>query len=110
MSKSIWFSLKKNKAYRSWLSLVPYTLDELIKHLKKTIPIGYKWQDLLDGKLHLDHKIPKSVFNFSKPEDIDFKRCWALSNLQLLPANENLRKHAKLTKPFQPSLSLTILP
>jgi len=46
----------------------------------------------------------ESVFNFSKPEDMDFKRCWALSNLQPLWAADNFSKHAKLKKPFQPSM------
>lgn len=37
----------------------------------------------------------------------DFKRCWALRNLQLLPAKDNLRKNAKIGKPFQPSLGIS---
>jgi len=40
-------------------------------------------------------------------DDIDFKRCWELSNLQPLWANENRIKRCKLKKPFQPSLSLS---
>ena len=99
-------SLKGNKNGRHWEDLVGYTLKELIKHLKKTMPKGYDWQDYIDGKLHVDHKIPISVFNFTKPEHADFKRCWALENLQLLPVRENLSKHDKLTRPFQPSLNI----
>jgi hypothetical protein len=34
----------------------------------------------------------------------DFKRAWALSNLQPLWAIDNQRKSAKLAAPFQPSL------
>lgn len=30
---------------------------------------------------------------------------WALKNLQLLPAKENMTKNAKLEKPFQPSFA-----
>ena len=47
-------------------------------------------------------------FTYETPEDIDFKRCWALKNLQPLEAKENLRKQAKLDKPFQPSLLVNI--
>lgn len=96
--------LGNNKAGRHWEILVGYTLNNLTEHLKKKIPKGYTWQDYLSGKLHLDHKIPISAFNFVKPEHTDFKRCWALDNLQLLPAKENLSKNDKLDKPFQPAL------
>uniref|UniRef100_A0A6H1ZV35 Putative HNH endonuclease n=1 Tax=viral metagenome TaxID=1070528 RepID=A0A6H1ZV35_9ZZZZ len=106
MGSLMWYSLKKNKAGRTWKSLVSYNLNDLIKHLKKTMPEGYTWQDYLEGKLHLDHKIPISAFNFTKSEHTDFKRCWALSNLQLLPARENLVKSNKLTKPFQLALQI----
>jgi len=99
-------SLKGNKAGRKWEDLVGYTLSDLIKRLKRTMPKGYTWQDYLDGKLHIDHIIPKSVFNFTKPEHIDFKRCWALSNLRLLPVKENLIKGSKLMRPFQLALRI----
>jgi len=106
MGIAIWLSLKGNKAGKHWENLVGYTLKDLVKHLKKTMPKGYNWKDVLNGKLHIDHIIPKSVFNFTKPRHIDFQNCWALSNLQLLPARENMLKHDKLTKPFQPALML----
>jgi len=99
-------SLRDNKNGRKWEDLIGYTLDDLIKRLEKTIPKGYIWQDYLTEKLHIDHIIPISVFNFDKPEHIDFKRCWALNNLRLLPAKENMMKHDKLYKPFQPALPI----
>jgi 5-methylcytosine-specific restriction endonuclease McrA len=55
---------------------------------------------------HIDHIIPKAAFNYEKPEDIDFKKCWALKNLQPLWAKENHEKKDKLLKPFQPSLQI----
>ena len=58
------------------------------------------------GDWHIDHKIPISAFNFTKPEHEDFKRCWALSNLQPLWAKDNISKNAKLEKHFQPSLAI----
>ena len=106
MRRDITKSLKGNKKGRNWETLVDYTLKDLIKRLKKTMPEGYTWNDYLDGKLHIDHKIPISVFNFTKPEHTDFKRCWALENLRLLPAKENLGKSNKLEKPFQPTLRI----
>lgn len=103
---AIYHSLKGNKNGRHWEDLVGYTLNELMKRLEKTLPGGYMWQDYLKGKLHIDHIIPIKVFNFTKAEHIDFKRCWALENLQLLPAKENIIKSNKLTKSFQPALMI----
>ena len=56
------------------------------------------------GKWHIDHIIPKSVYNYTKPEHTDFKRCWALKNLQPLWASDNLSKNDKIDKPFQQAL------
>ena len=106
MKTALRIALKGNKAGRHWEDLVGYTLDDLIKRLKKTMPKGYTWQYFLEGRLHIDHKIPISAFNYTKPEHTDFKKCWALRNLRLLPAKENWRKSNKLQKPFQPSLKI----
>jgi hypothetical protein len=106
MAIAIGISLKGNKAGRKWETLVGYTVNDLKKHLEKTLPIGYSWNDVLSGELHIDHIIPKSVFNFDDYKQIDFQRCWALDNLQLLPARENFLKRDKLSKPFQPSLKI----
>lgn len=106
MSNSIKRSLSNNKAGRSWESLTGYTLADLVKQLNETMPAGYTWQDFLSGELHIDHIIPISAFNFTKPEHIDFKKCWYLENLRLLPAEENMIKHNKLDRPFQPALRI----
>ena len=89
------------KGNRHWESLVPYNLSQLKRHLARTMLSGYSWQDFLDRKLHIDHKTPISAFNFTSLQHIDFQRCWALSNLQLLPAKKNISKGAKLLDHFQ---------
>ena len=104
----IWVSLKGNKVGRRWELVVGYTLKDLIEHLKKTMPKGYCWNDYFEGKLHIDHIVPIDAFNFTKSEHSDFKKCWALSNLRLLPARENIIKSNKLLRPFQPSLKLEV--
>lgn len=109
MSSGIRSSIKRGKGKRrvKWLSLIPYTHKNLIRHLKKTIPPGYSWKDdFINRKniLQIDHIVPVSAFNFSEPEHEDFQKCWALNNLRLLPRIENARKNARLDKPFQPSL------
>ena len=106
MRKAIKKSLKGNKAGRTWESLTGYTLTDLKRRLNETMPEGYNWGDYLTARLHIDHIIPISAFNFTKPEHTDFKRCWALNNLRLLPARENIIKWNHLDKPFQPALRI----
>ena len=105
MSVGIRKSLRTGKGGASWLTLVPYTLKQLKSHLMKTMPEGYTWDDFMTGELHIDHILPVSKFNITSASDIDFGRCWALKNLRLLPAAENISKHAKLAKPLQPSFA-----
>ncbi len=106
MRTAIYQTLHSNKNGRHWETLVGYKVEQLKKHLEKTLPNGTTWQDYLNGEFQIDHIIPISVFNFDKPEHLDFKRCWALNNLQLLKKYENQVKSAKLKKAFQPSLAL----
>lgn len=101
-------SLKGNKSGWYWEKLVGYTLRDIVKHLKSTMPEGYSWQDYINGKLQIDHIIPISIFNYSKVEHPDFKRCWALENLRLLTVIENKAKSNKLTKSFQPALVIKL--
>lgn len=104
---AIILSLKGTKSGRSWCSLVGYTRQQLKKHLEKQFDSKMTWNNY--GEYwHLDHKVPRSVFNFANPEDIDFKKCWALPNLQPLEARENMRKQNKIDCPFQPSLTLSV--
>lgn len=98
-------TLHGSKANRRWESLVGYTIDQLKRHLEKLFKPGMTWENY-GTYWHIDHKIPVVVFNFEKPEDIDFRLCWSLKNLQPLERMENLSKRAKINKPFQPSLAI----
>ena len=97
-------SLKARKNGRAWESLVDYTLSDLMAHLRSLFEPGMTFEN--HGRWHIDHKVPISVFNFEQPDDIDFGRCWALSNLQPMWAIENLRKSDRVDRPFQPSLAI----
>ena len=101
---AIGFSLHGNKNGRHWEDLVGYTLDELKKHLEKQFTDGMNWDNY--GFWHLDHRIPLSAFNFTKPKHIGFKIAWALENLQPLWAEENMSKNAKLFYDFQSNLAI----
>lgn len=87
-------SLNGGKGGKSWESLVNYTYNDLKNHLENLFISGMNWKNM--GKWHIDHKIPISAFNFTKPEDKEFQKCWALSNLQPLWATDNLKKSNRL--------------
>jgi len=109
MGNFIRVSLRGTKNGHHWEYLVGYTVEELKTHIEKQFKDGMSWELFHKGEIHIDHKIPLSVFNFSHPEDFDFKKAWSLKNLQPLWAKDNIRKNAKLSKPFQPSLRLRAL-
>lgn len=98
-------SLRGSKSRRHWVDLVDFTVDQLKKHLEKHFERGMTW-DNYGSYWHIDHIIPISAFNFERPEDMDFKRCWCLKNLQPLEAKENMSKHNKIDRPFQPALTI----
>lgn len=97
-------SLNSNsKNGHHWEVLTDFTVNQLKSHLEKQFTEGMTWGNY--GTWHIDHIIPISAFNFNRPEDIDFKRCWALKNLQPLWGFDNCSKYNKIVRPFQPSLA-----
>jgi len=108
ISNAINKALPGKKKGRPWEALVGYTLEDLICHIEKQFQPGMTWENRGKGGWHIDHIIPMSVFNITSPEDVDFKRCWALKNLRPLWGKENLGKRDKIDRPFQPSLAMAI--
>lgn len=108
ISAGIRQALKGKKSGLKLESIVGYTLDELKTHIESQFVDGMTWEKLIGGEIHIDHIIPKSVFNFDHYSNIDFQKCWGLKNLRPMWAVENLKKHNKLDHHFQPSLSFLI--
>ena len=73
--------------------LLGYTPGELRTHLERQFARGMNWENY--GKWHLDHVLPLSSFNYATPQDEEFRRAWALTNLRPMWATENVRKGAK---------------
>ena len=48
------------------------------------------------GEWHVDHIIPKSFFQFNSIDDVEFKMCWRLENLQPLWGKDNIRKNGRV--------------
>ena len=76
--------------YRSTFSIIGYGIDELMEHLEKQFVDGMTWENY--GEWHVDHKKPMSSFTFKSVDDIEFKECWELDNLQPLWGEDNLSK------------------
>jgi len=106
MSVLVRKSLIQGKNGWGWETLVGFSAIDLKEHLEKQFVDGMTWDAFERGEIHIDHRVPISVFNFTKPEHADFKKAWALDNLQPMWAKDNLEKGAKLNEHFQPSLLL----
>ena len=76
---------------------LPYTVEQLKHHLELQFTAGMSWDNYGIHGWHIDHIIPISWWEFTSPDDDEFKQCWALANLQPLWASENLSKGARYT-------------
>jgi len=83
ISLAIYKALKSKKAGRKWETLVGYTIEDLIKYLEKLFDDKMNW-DNYGSYWEIDHRIPKSWFKYETAENEEFKKCWALENLQPL--------------------------
>ncbi len=109
LSRAIRKSIQQGtKGNAHWESLVNFTVDQLKSHLQKLFKPGMTWENY-GTYWHIDHKIPIAVHNFNKPDDIDFRICWSIKNLQPLESVENKKKNAKISNPFQPSLQIGVM-
>ncbi len=78
--------VKNNKTF----TLLGYTKYELKDHLESQFTDGMSWDNM--SEWHIDHIRPVASFNYTTTECEDFKKCWALSNLQPLWAKDNMSK------------------
>ena len=80
-----------SKNNKSTFDFLPYTVDDLMRHLEKQFAKGMNWQNY--GKWHIDHIRPDCSFKYKGVGDKEFQKCWSLKNLQPLWAIDNLRKN-----------------
>jgi hypothetical protein len=93
-SGHVYYALKavgSSKAGQSTTRHLPYTMDELRTHLESLFTPEMSW-DNHGSYWHLDHIIPQAALPYDSMEHPNFIKCWALSNLQPLPASENISK------------------
>jgi hypothetical protein len=99
-STAIYTRLKKrlfNKDSKSMWDFVPYTIDDLIKHLESKFEPWMNWQNYgkQSGCWSIDHIKPDSLFHYKSIKDKEFQECWDLSNLRPLEHIKNLQKSNK---------------
>ena len=96
MGGAIYEALKKRKMGRRWKDLVEFNIEDLVIHLETQFKPWMNWDNYGNRKDRrtwwIDHIKPISLFDYSSPEDLEFKECWALKNLQPLEKIANLRK------------------
>jgi hypothetical protein len=84
----------QGKKQGSTIELIGCSWEQVQEHLKSTMYGGMTWDDYLNGKAHVDHIIPISSFDLTTLEGQ--KKASHYTNLQLLWAEDNLKKGAKL--------------
>lgn len=75
-----------------WTGVLGYSFDDLKIRLETLFTEGMTWDRLAAGDIEIDHIIPRCAFHYETVEDEDFRRCWALSNLQPLWVKDNAAK------------------
>jgi hypothetical protein len=113
MSKLINHQMKKFSSSKdgSITQYLPYTIDELKRHLEKQFEPWMTWDNY--GKYNaktwddnmpatwtwnIDHIIPQSSLPYSSINNDNFKKCWSLDNLRPLSAKQNVLLGTKLSK------------
>lgn len=79
------------KAERHWETLVPYSLEDLMRHLESQFTPPMSW-DNYGTYWEIDHIIPQNLFNIQSSEDPDFQICWSLANLRSLEKSLNRQR------------------
>ena len=66
------------------------TYDEWKMHLISTFTDGMTWEKVMNGEIHIDHKIPICAFDLRDEDQLDI--CFNWRNTQCLWVKDNFRK------------------
>lgn len=89
-------AVRLGKGGQTTFGLLGYTRDELVSHLERQFTAGMNWEVFATGRIHIDHIIPLSSFDFSgEDKDDQIRKAWAMPNLRPLWRSENILKAAK---------------
>ena len=96
LSTSMRVGIKKGLIHKKegrTFEILGYTKHDLKNHLESQFTEGMSFENY--GEWHIDHIRPIASFNYDSTEHPDFKKCWALNNLQPLWAKDNMSKGNK---------------
>ena len=99
ISTMVRYSMKYNnlsKNGRHYEDLIINNLQEIIEHLEKNFLTGMTWDNYGKGGWSIDHIISLKFFKFSSTNDVEFKYCWSINNLQPLWELDNIKKGDKV--------------
>lgn len=96
VNRTIRFGAKEARTFE----LLGYSSGDLMAHLERQFSDGMSWDNY--GEWHIDHKTPLTAHEYETAEDADFKRAWALSNLQPLWALDNIKKGGRIIEMAAP--------
>ena len=83
-------NLNGNFERKKLWEILGYTYEEFVKHIEKRFQPGMTWEN--HGEWEIDHIIPIAFFRFKSYEDVEFKMCWRLENIQPLWKQQNKQK------------------
>ena len=87
---------KNMKTKKILEDILGYTIDEFVAHMERQWLPGMSWDNHSFDGWHIDHKIPVSSLPYDTIDHPNFKKCWALENLQPLWAKDNFSKGNKI--------------
>ena len=90
---AIRLALKRGGRSKKVEALLGYMIDDVRRHIEQRFLPGMNWEAFCRGEIHIDHDRPVKLFDMRDP--IQWRACWALSNLQPLWARDNLSKGAR---------------
>lgn len=94
-SRMINIALNGSKLNYSIWDFLPYTIDDLKKHLESKFDNHMTWNNY-GTYWHVDHIIPQSSFKYSTMSDDNFIHCWSLDNLRPFEALANIKKSNRI--------------
>lgn len=96
LKTALYTSLKEKSIIKNskTFNILNFSLNDLKIHLENQFINGMTWENY--GEWHVDHILPISHFNLKSIDSIEFKECWALSNLRPMWAKDNLSKNNKI--------------
>lgn len=98
VSTMVWLHLKRGggrKAAGTFVGLLGYTSDDLRAHLESQFRAGMSWENY-GTAWEIDHKTPLCSLPASSAADENFRKAWALQNLQPLPPSVNRSKGGRV--------------